>query len=108
MRFTCHIDGLDVFLPFPHWAVPAERTVISVTVNTVRFLATVPILMNCCAIFGTGKLSLTGHSVVYVLLALETPQWIRDVGINLYPKESNFYRSGKYWVSKRENDGAGI
>ena len=64
--------------------------------------------MTCCVTFGTGKLSLTGHSVMSVPLALETPQWIRDVGINLHPKESNFYRSRKDGESKREDDGAGI
>jgi len=81
---------------------------VCVTVNAVRFLITVPIPMTGCATFGAGRLSLTGHSVVSVPLALETLQWIRDMVINLYPKESNFYGGRKYRESKREDDCAGI
>ena len=81
---------------------------ISVTVDTVGFLTTIPILMACCATFGTGKLSLTGHSVVSISLAFETSERIRDVNINLHSKESYFYRRGKDRKAKRENNGAGI
>jgi len=65
-NFMCYFDGLHIFLPFPHYFVPGERTIVSLTVSTVKSLATVPILMTCCTTFGTGKLSLTVDNMVSV------------------------------------------
>ena len=72
----CCLDGLDVFLLFPDGS----------------------------SIFSADKLSVTGHSVVPVLLALETTQWIGNVGINLIPKEYDLHWSRK----NRKDDRAGV
>jgi len=101
-----YLDGMDVFHPFPHWAVPGERTLISVTVNTVRLQTTFLIPMTCFSTFVTGKLSLTGHSLVSIFLAFKTPQWIRNVDIHLLSKKSYFNGSGKDRDSKCQDDSA--
>ena len=59
-------------------------------------------------LFGTGKLSLTGHSVVSVFLAFKTPEWNWNVDIHLHSKEFYFNGSGKDRESKREDDSASI
>ena len=55
--FLFYFDGLDVFLPFPHWTVQVERTVIFLIFNTAY-----------CSTFDTGKLSLTKHSVASIFV----------------------------------------
>jgi len=79
---------------------------VSITVNAVMFLFTFLILATCHTTFGACKLSLTGHPVVSMPLALETSERIRNVSINLHWNESYFNRSGK--ESKHEVNGAGI
>ena len=82
-----YISGLDVFLPFPHSAIPRETSVITVTFNTMRLLVTILILMTCCFAFDAGKVLLASNYVVSVLLAFQTRQWIHNVRINLQTKE---------------------
>ena len=69
---------------FPYWGVPGERSVISVTVNTVRFH--VMRIRNVISLttFSAGKLSLTGYFVVFISLAFETTKLIRSP-INTQP-----------------------
>ena len=81
---------------------------VSITVNAVRFLFTFLILVTGSTTFCACKFSLTGHFVVSVLLAPETPERIQNVNINFNSKESYFYRSGKDRESKRDDNGAGI
>ena len=68
---------------------------ISITVNTVIFLITFLILMTCRTTFGAGKLSLTGHFVVFISLAFETTKLTGNVSVNLHPNESYFIEVGR-------------
>ena len=106
--YSCYLESMDVFLLFLNGTVQGKRTVISVTVNTVMLLTTFLIPMTCFSTFGTGKLSLMGHSVVSVFLAFNTPERIWNVDINFHPKEPDWYWSRKDRVSKHQADTAGI
>ena len=53
------------------------------------------ILMTCRTTFGVGKLSLTGHFVVFISLAFETTKLIGNVILNLHHNESYFMQVGR-------------
>jgi len=53
------------------------------------------ILMTRRATFGAGKLSLTGHFVVFISLAFETTKLIGNVSVNLQPDESYLIEVGR-------------